>query len=345
LAAEPRALISKGLPRRRHPGITRRYFFPARSLNPQAKVKGMTPQAVFHHYFPILYLSLAGLLGWAGGWLATVILGIWLAPSVQWTEANASFQDAATQKRALGEYQVILDRNIFNSAAAAAAFSGSSTEPAAVPAGEQSPARQQAPLNLIGTVVAGPDSLAVIRDGREIRVFRLGEEVGGRTVDEIFRNMVVLRQRDGSLENLTLPTELAQPGHAPARAARGKAAAAAPAPSRFNIQQVGENKWQIPREAADHARGNLNELLTQAHMEPRIVDGETSGFVVRMIRPGSFFDMLGLRRGDVLLEVNDIGLNSPERALQIFQQLREARDIKVALLRNDEAMTFEYETN
>ena len=73
--------------------------------------------------------------------------------------------------------------------------------------------------------------------------------------------------------------------------------------------------------------------------------GQTEGFIVRMIRPNSFLDMLGIKRGDILMEINNIQLNSPERALQIFQQLREARNIAVSLVRNGEPMTFEYEIN
>jgi general secretion pathway protein C len=63
-----------------------------------------------------------------------------------------------------------------------------------------------------------------------------------------------------------------------------------------------------------------------------------------MIRPKSFLGQLGLLQGDVLMEINGVPLNSPEKALQIVQQLRESRNIKVNLLRNDQPLTLEYET-
>ena len=87
----------------------------------------------------------------------------------------------------------------------------------------------------------------------------------------------------------------------------------------------------------------MNELLKQARLEPNIVNGQTSGFVVRMIRPHTLFTMLGLRLGDVIMQVNGVTLDSPEKALQIFQQLREAKNISISLLRNGKPLTFEYE--
>jgi general secretion pathway protein C len=101
----------------------------------------------------------------------------------------------------------------------------------------------------------------------------------------------------------------------------------------------------IPAEEADQARSNINDLLRQARVEPNIVDGQTDGFVVRMIRPGSLFSMLGLQVGDVLRDINGVKLDTPEKALQVFQQLREARQISIALERQGTPQTFSYEIN
>jgi general secretion pathway protein C len=78
-------------------------------------------------------------------------------------------------------------------------------------------------------------------------------------------------------------------------------------------------------------------------MQPRLVDGQTSGFLVRRINPRSVLAKMGIQRGDVVIDVNNIKLDSPEKALQIFQQLREARNITVAVERNGQPMSFVYE--
>ncbi|MDO3379671.1 type II secretion system protein GspC [Geoalkalibacter halelectricus] len=312
----------------------------------------MTAQALFHRYFPGIYLALAALLGLTAGWVAVVMIDIWLAPPVATADLRQEGRAAIEQRRPLSDFEIILSRNIFDSTGPLiVALEDLPTAPATptAPARDEAPAARpaRANLTLIGTVVAGEQSLALIQEGRDTALYRLDEEVpGGGVVEEIDRNLVVLRHPDGSRENLMLPVDGA-PAAAPATR-RAAAAAAAPEESvavRYNIQQIGDNKWQIPRQTAEDARGNLNELLRQARMEPRIVGGETQGFIVRMIRPNSFLDMLGIRRGDILMEINNIQLNSPERALQIFQQLREARNIAVSLVRNGEPMTFEYEIN
>ena len=45
----------------------------------------------------------------------------------------------------------------------------------------------------------------------------------------------------------------------------------------------------------------------------------------------------------VVLRVNEMSLDSPEKALQILQQLREARHLTVDLERRNKPMTFTYE--
>jgi general secretion pathway protein C len=52
---------------------------------------------------------------------------------------------------------------------------------------------------------------------------------------------------------------------------------------------------------------------------------------------------MGMQRGDVIIDVNNIKLDSPEKALMIFQQLREARQISVAVERNGNPLSFAYE--
>jgi general secretion pathway protein C len=43
------------------------------------------------------------------------------------------------------------------------------------------------------------------------------------------------------------------------------------------------------------------------------------------------------------MQINGMPLDGPEKALQIFQQLREARQISIGLTRNGTPMNFEYE--
>jgi general secretion pathway protein C len=240
-------------------------------------------------------------------------------------------------KPVLTDYQVILQRNIFDSTAPGiGTLAGAET-----PGKPAAPAAPRPNLRLLGTVVAGGGSLAVIHTGQETKAFRTGDELpGGGRIEEVGRNLVQIKYPDGALATLHLYVG-ESPRETPAAASTGGPGGT----GGDGIQAVGENRWVIPRSVAEQARGNLNELLRQARMEPHIVAGRTEGFVVRMLRPKSLLDMMGIQRGDVLMQVNGMALDSPEKALQIFQQLREARHLSVSLMRNGVPMNFEYEVN
>jgi general secretion pathway protein C len=302
---------------------------------------GMTAQAFLHRYFPALYLASVVLLGSVAGWLAVVILGFRLSSPVESVNVAQTSQQAVIQTRSLSDYQIILSRDIFNADSASTSalsdtddvvIGNKNTKKAAVPAKK---------FILVGTIAAGLNSLAVLQEGKETGIYRLGEEIEeGITVEKISRNTVVLVYRDGSRQTLNMTGDKEERRSSPVTAPPEKTTAAA---KNFGVQQVGDNKWTIPKEVAEQTRNNVNELLKEARMEPRIVDGQTDGFVVRTIQANSFLAGIGLRRGDVLMAINSVQLNSPEKALQIFQQLREARDIRVDLLRNDQPVTLEFE--
>jgi general secretion pathway protein C len=276
---------------------------------------------------------LTALLGLALGSLGAALTGKYLRPAVQPGKALAGERPAPIRKPLLTDYQVILQRNIFDSTAP-----GIGTLSDADTLGQGAAPAPRADLTLYGTVVAGARSLAVIHTGQEIKSFRLGDELpGGGRLEEIARNLVPIRYPGGPLEALPLYKGEGPKGTASVPATSGTST------DGTSIKAVGENRWVIPRGVAEQARGNLNELLRQARMEPNIVEGRTEGFVVRMIRPKSLLDTLGIQRGDVLRQINGVPLDSPEKALQVFQQLREVKRLSIGLERNGTPMNFEYE--
>jgi len=281
---------------------------------------------------PALCLVLTALLGLGLGCLGAAATGEFLRPTVIAGKSLTRERPAPARKPVLTDYQIILQRNIFDSTAPGA---GTLTETET--AGKEAAASAPRPkLTLFGTVVAGARSLAVIHTGQETKTFRQGDELpGGGRIEEIVRNMVQIRYPSGAVEALHLL--LGDNRREPAAAAAGGGGDA--------IRSVGDNRWVIPGSVAEQARTNINELLKQARLEPNIVAGRTEGFVVRMIRPKTLLDLLGIKRGDILVQVNGMPLDGPEKALQIFQQLREAKHLSISLQRDGAPMNFEYEVD
>ncbi len=287
----------------------------------------------FQRYHDAIQLLLIALLGLSLGHLAAGGLGAWIAPSPLPRAESAREQAAPARRATLADYGIILQRNIFDSTSPNLQFQGAEEGDSASAAAAANP---QVPLALFGTVAAGERSLALIRAAGEVKVYRLGDPVpGGGTLHEVARNQVSIRNPDGSLATLPL-----YEGERGGRPAPGGASA-----GEGGIRSVGENRWEVSRLEVDKARANMNDLLRQARLEPNIVDGRAEGFVVRMIQPRSLLSRLGLQVGDVVMQVNGVSLDSPEKALQIFQQLREARQITVSLTRGGTPLSFSYEVN
>ena len=289
----------------------------------------------FQKYHKQVNLLLLTLFGLSCGLLAGTLLESAIDQVPEREELDTSLPAQEALDLTTADLNLILQRNIFDP-------EGRSTATFELQAGQGDAAETESgsppqDMSLLGTVVAGDNSLALINTGRELDVYRLGDSLpGDGTVEDIQRNLVNIRNRDSSISTLEILDDSAG---APL-ASRAPESTSAESPE---VRQVGENRWLIPAETAERTRQNLAEELRLAQMQPRIVDGQTNGFLIRMIRRNSILNKLGMRRGDVILSVNDMSLDSPEKALQVFQQLREARQIVVAVERQGEAMTFAYE--
>jgi len=294
--------------------------------------------AALHKYLPGLLLLLAGLTGLALAGLVMGVASMSLAPATNISRVKPRSPLPLPEKPTLADYEVIVQRDIFDSTGAGRetllGISSSSESPSA-----GATARSHQDLALVGTIANQDHSLALLTIAKAPRVLRLEDELpGGGTLVAVRRNEADIRYADGTLETLRIPREGAS---AAARPAASTTAAGGGA----QVQALGGNRFAIARAEVEKARANIGELLKQARMEPNIVNGETSGFVVKMIQPGSILAQLGMQLGDVVTRVNGIELNSPEKALQIFQQLREARRLNVDLTRGGQPLSLQYEVN
>ncbi|MCM2264522.1 MAG: hypothetical protein NDI73_04950 [Desulfuromonadales bacterium] len=277
-------------------------------------------------------LALCALLGLACGDLAAVLTGMKLSRGNLPRATRAPVAWPAPTADPAADLSYILQHNLFDQTSrtkTAPAFSLRQGD------GEPGEAATRASLELIGTVVAGKRSSVVLRSGQEVKTYRLGEELpGGGKIEEIVRHQVKISNAGQSVTTLTMHegNRVSSPGVGPRVAAMGGG----------EIQAAGENRWVIPRAMAESVRGNLGEQLRMAQMQPRIVDGRTDGFVINKINAGTLLSQMGLKRGDVLKRVNSMTIDSPEKALQVLQQLREARQLNVDLERDGKPLSFAY---
>lgn len=291
-----------------------------------------------HHRRGILLLC--GLSGLALGVFCSSLAGYLLQPPPEIGTVPAPQQTVRQRPPSLLDFQPILTRDIFNPDGGNLRFS--TTDNKRQTATSTAAPTPRVSWQLVGTVSGAPRPLAILRGNGKTHTWRLGDRLpDGSRLFRITRSQVVLALPDGNKATLTLPKK----GTAPA-AGRRQSTGGTGRRNRTigaGIRQLDGNRWLIPRTEAERARSNIGQLIRQARVEPNLVDGRTNGFVVRMIQPGSLLARLGLRVGDILHRINDIPLDSPEKALQIMQQLRQARKIDLDVERGGKKLTFSYQ--
>ncbi|MEO1173965.1 MAG: hypothetical protein AAFX94_18250 [Myxococcota bacterium] len=108
-----------------------------------------------------------------------------------------------------------------------------------------------------------------------------------------------------------------------------------PAPAVFGLDILVSRDWAI-----ENLGGQ--ELGTHNRIVPSFRDGKPNGFKLFAIKPGSPYALLGFQSGDVVERVNGKPINGPDRALEIYQELRFAKTIIVSLRRNGKRVTLRF---
>ncbi len=286
----------------------------------------LTLQAKEVKIFLMISVCLCGL---SIGYFTAQLTGYLLQPPSDAVAANRSTQQHRSATTKAVDTATILKNNLFDPSSR-----GRATEPVVRETRAPTTTTSRSNLKLFGTVDGGDNPLALIESGGKVKIFGIGDDIpGGGELLSVSRNEAIVGNADGSQSKLTIvKPEIAATGTT--RTATGT-----------GIRSLGGNRWSVARTEVEKARSNLNQLLKSARMEPNIVNGRTEGFVVKMVRPKSLLAQLGIRRGDTVTRVNGVELNSPEKALQIFQQLREAKRLSVDLKRGNKNLTFDYEVN
>jgi general secretion pathway protein C len=229
-------------------------------------------------------------------------------------------------------YSLITKRDIFNSA-----------PPPPPPAQAEVPVVTPLKLKLWGVAVHthARSSYSIIEDlgARKQGVYGIDAPVpGGATVKAIEWDRVIL-DHNGKDEILELASK--SPAGGPVKPAAG-AAPAAPPSSGGSIQATAENEFLVPRAEVDSALENMSQLFTQIRAVPHFEGGQSIGFRLFAIRRGSLFDRIGLKNGDIITSINGSEMNDPSRAVALLQELRDAQNLKVGAIRNQQPLELTY---
>jgi type II secretory pathway component PulC len=162
-------------------------------------------------------------------------------------------------------------------------------------------------------------------------------------VREIRLDAVVVRnQLTGQVELLPLQSGTSEDE------TRSRDAAPAPEPAVVRTSP-GIVSVDVAKASVDHYLLNLTDLLSSAQATPRFKDvaggqGAIEGFELRQIRAGSVVEKVGLRNGDVIVEVNGETLDGLPTVMRLFGQAQTMGQATVTVLRGGQRMTFVFTT-
>ncbi len=108
------------------------------------------------------------------------------------------------------------------------------------------------------------------------------------------------------------------------------------------VKSLGDNRYEVQHRLIENSLSNLNTIATQARIVPSFKNGAANGFKVFSIQPGSLYAAIGVENGDVIQKINGYEMNSPDKALEIYQKLRDSRHITLEIERNGQAIRKEY---
>lgn len=108
------------------------------------------------------------------------------------------------------------------------------------------------------------------------------------------------------------------------------------------VRQVADNRYDIEKNVLDSTLSDLNKIATQARIVPSFKNGVANGFKLFSIQPNSLYASIGIENGDVIQRVNGYEINSPEKALELYQKLRESAHVTIELERGGQAIRKEY---
>ncbi|MCP3144586.1 type II secretion system protein GspC [Pyxidicoccus xibeiensis] len=203
------------------------------------------------------------------------------------------------------------------------------------------PVRSSLRVKLLGTLVATDAqwSFASVQDleTQRAKSLMVGDDLMGTRVLTIERERIIVAA-NGREE--FIDGEAASAVQAPALTRNVPVATAGP---ESGIRATGEHAYEIPGEELQTALARMDQLMTQARALPAIEDGKSVGFKLAAIKQNSLFTKIGLQNGDVLKRINGLTLDSPERVLEAFTKLREARHIELDIGRGGSSVRKVYD--
>jgi general secretion pathway protein C len=217
-------------------------------------------------------------------------------------------------------YNIITSQNIFHA-------DQTDPEPFGVKGGgpkapDAEPVPSSLPIQLVGTIVHVNPARSVatiqLKSKNDQVAVRVEGEIpdGLAVVTKIKRNRLEFRNNSsGQLEYVEIADDAKLQFNAGSKTSSPKQVG--------EVLQKSETDFELKQADITRLTSNLPELLQQARAVPVMgAGGQVEGFNLVDIQPGSIYEKLGLKKGDVIKSVNGEKVDSPGKAMDMYNALR-----------------------
>ncbi|MCB1215526.1 MAG: hypothetical protein KDK66_08635 [Deltaproteobacteria bacterium] len=269
-------------------------------------------------------------------------------PNLAFAKGEVHVASLGSQKEPYEAYHVIFKRNIFDSQEPDKVVVQETPEKKTFDPNAE-PVKTDLPIQLISTVVVGNgkdkrSSATIATKGREEEIYTVGEEKTfhpGVKLTQILPDRIIFindarleyAEIEGFGNTLSTSAPDRRPFSSPQNPQRG-----APA---NGVNQVSEDKYVIERSEVDRALSDMTKLFTQIRVQPQFKNGKPAGLKLQSVASNSLFAKLGLRRNDVLEEINGQAVDFA-KGMELFNQFRNTDQFSISLLRGTEKKTLTY---
>jgi general secretion pathway protein C len=264
-------------------------------------------------------LALTGLLTVSAYFMADTVdalIGRSLEAAPKFTTPLERERAGLEPRRELSEYSSILERGLF----------GEGKGPSGGPAVESVSYR------LIGTIEGESFAGAVLEDATGQAFYRIHQKLSdGSVIVKVMRDKISIKKPDGPVIDIqvvddTKIVSVQKPG--------GPVT---------GVRKVSDGKYMVDQKEVQASTENMGQILTQARALPYLEQGKSVGFRISEIVPGSIYEKIGIVNGDVIQRVNSQDVDDPAKFFQVYQGLKNERNITVDLLRGGQRQTLNYE--
>jgi len=257
--------------------------------------------------------------------------------------AARSGDDFFNRRLAREDYNVIVERNLFDSMNRVATQMIEEEEEQAFverPNLDGPPVPSALPVKLLGTIVSSDPafSVATVEMSRSnTEAYRIGEKIMGEaTITSIERNKIFIIN-NGKREYLETEENKTMSVLAPSFEEVNSEPAGA------GVRELTPGKFVVDRGRIEQVMSNMSQVMTQARVVPHFENGKAAGWKIFAIKPDSIYQELNLQNGDIIQRINGTEIDSPAKALEMYQQLAQQTRVTIDLVRRGSKQTLDYE--